>query len=250
MKGVMAAEVRLKDRVGLVTGAGRGMGRAISLALAAEGCAVALGARTEAQLRAVATTIQGMGSKALPVVTDVTVEDQVEKLFHHTMDTFGRLDILVNCAGVGRFAPIVDMSTSDWDMQIDVNLRGVFLCCREALRCMIPRGSGHIINIASGAARTGYPNMSGYCASKFGLMGFSQVLAQEGREHNIKVTVILPGRTDTGFSGSFYSTGERELVLKPEDVARAVVEVVSYPDRALVSELALKAFLWREGSGG
>ncbi len=125
---------RLEGQIAVVTGAGRGMGRAIALALAKEGAAVALAARTKAEVERVASQIQNEGGRALPIKTDVRCEEDVLNLIKEVKDTFFRLDILVNCAGIGIFAPVVAMKTSDWDALMEVNLRGVFLTCREALK--------------------------------------------------------------------------------------------------------------------
>ena len=219
------------------------MGRAIAEALAREGAAVALAARTKAEIERVASEIQAEGGRALAIKTDVRCEEDVLNLIKGVKDTFFRLDILVNCAGIGIFAPVVSMKTSDWDALIETNLKGAFLTCREALKVMMEQRSGHIINISSGLDRVGMESEAAYCASKFGLKGFSLALSLEARPYNIKVTVLSPGRTDTTFAGEA-EEGEKDLLLKPEDVAKAVIDILTHSERAVITEAYLRPYRW------
>lgn len=235
---------KLDDQLAIVTGAGRGIGRA--MALAKEGAALSLAARTKSEIEAVAAMIKAQGGRAIALPTDVAVEEHVQRLIKNSLDFLGKIDILVNCAGVGAFAPLVETKVADWDAQMDINLKGVFLCCREVLKTMMARHQGQIINISSGAGRTGSPQAAAYCASKFGLMGFTEVLAMEARPFDIKVSAVCPGRTDTTFAGVVRTKEEKERVLKPEDVARVVMDVISASDRAWVPEVHVRAFRWRQ----
>ncbi len=129
---------------------------------------------------------------------------------------------------------------------MNINLKGVFLCCLAALKTMMARGQGQIINISSGAGRTSFPQAAAYSASKSGLMGFTEVLAMEARPFDIKVSAICPGRTDTGFAGVVRTKGGREGLLKPEDVTQVAMDVLSAPDRGWVPEVHVGAFRWRQ----
>lgn len=235
---------RLSGQVAVVTGAGRGIGRAIALALSEEGAFLSLAARTKKEIDAAAQEIEARGGRALSLVTDVSQESQVEELINSTLAAYGKIDVLVNCAGIGRFGPVANTSLADWQAQLDVNLTGAFLCCRAALKPMIEQRRGHIINISSGAGRVGFAHAAAYCASKFGLMGLSEALALELKEHNIKVSVVCPGRTDTSFAGLVRTSEEKERILKPEDVAKTVLDVATSSERALISELHVRPFKW------
>ncbi len=206
----------LKGKVAIITGAGRaaGLGAAMARRLAAEGCRIviadigqsagpetppeAIGA--SAEMNAMVDEIRAQGGEATAIACNVLEEDQVEALIERSVAHFGRLDILVNNAGIGYIMkPIVEMATSDWDAVLGVNLRGVFLCTRAAARQMIRQGhGGRIINIASQAAKSGFPFAAGYCSSKHGLVGLTRVAAIELGQHGINVNAICPNHVTTG----------------------------------------------------
>lgn len=170
------------SQVVLVTGGGRGIGRAIARRFAAGGARVAVVAGTGAEIEEVAAGIDPAGIRALAVPTDVTDEGQVRALFCQVVKKFGRLDVLVNSAGVCILGPVTEFRSEDWDYQMQVNVKGVFLCTREALKYMIPRGRGDIVNLASYMGLRGGATVSAYCASKHAVVGFGRAVAEwDGR---------------------------------------------------------------------
>ncbi|HOK54352.1 MAG TPA: SDR family oxidoreductase, partial [Armatimonadota bacterium] len=176
----------LKDKVVQITGAGRGIGRAIALAMAREGAKVAMAARTEREINTVAEEINLAGGTAIAIRTDLMSESDIKKMVYETEQAFGPIDILINNAGVLKLAPVTEISTSMWDELISVNLRAVFLACREVLPGMMERKSGRIINIGSMAGRRGYVEQGAYCAAKHGLIGLSKVMALETQRYCIR----------------------------------------------------------------
>jgi len=190
--------MRLKDKVAIVTGGGRGIGKAIALAFADEGARVVVAARTMAKLEETVDEIKRKGGEALAIKTDVTDEAQVERMVFETVKTFGRVDILVNNSGIGGpTARVVDMNLDEWNQVIALDLTGSMLCCKHVLKYMIPQKSGNIISIAAeggraGDGRAGYPMRSPYCCAKMGLIGLTETLSIEVGEHNIRVNAISP----------------------------------------------------------
>ncbi|MHA1360501.1 MAG: SDR family NAD(P)-dependent oxidoreductase [Candidatus Helarchaeota archaeon] len=185
----------LDEKVAIVTGGGRGIGKAIALDFARNGANVVVAARTVAEIEEVASQIRALGRESYAIRTDMTKEDDIKTLVKQTYEKFGMIDILVNNAGVSTGVEIKDMKTETWDLILNVNLRGVFLTTRETLKIMEKQRSGHIINISSGFGIEGQPYFSAYGASKAGVLLFSDVLAKENRF--IKVYVINPGLIDT-----------------------------------------------------
>lgn len=235
----MAGHGALAGQVALVTGAGRGIGRAVARALAYEGAAVALAARTREELARVAAEIRGTGGRALAVPTDVTQDAAVDALVDQVVSELGRLDILVTAAGVAAFGPVAGGKPSDWDAMLAVNLRAVMFCCRAALAPMTRQGSGTILNVASIAATRAIPGAAAYGATKAGVLAFSRVLAEEVRPHGIRVGVLLPGAVDTPLWDAVPGAPDRARMLRPEDVARAAVLMATLPPRASLEEVAL-----------
>jgi NAD(P)-dependent dehydrogenase (short-subunit alcohol dehydrogenase family) len=186
---------QLEGKVALVTGASRGLGRAISIGLAEQGANLVLAARTVSGLKETEEAINKYGVAVEVVPTDVTSEQQLEKMFERTMERFGRLDLLVNNAGVFLNEPIDEMSTDTWDNVISVELRAPFICTRAALRIMKAQGGGRIINIGSVSAQRVRPNTAPYNCAKFGLVGLTHTTALEGRSFGITCGCIHPGVT-------------------------------------------------------
>ncbi|NVM27878.1 MAG: SDR family oxidoreductase [Candidatus Helarchaeota archaeon] len=185
----------LEGKVAIVTGGGRGIGRAIALDLAKNGADIVVAARTISEIESVAAEVRALGRQAVVIPTDMTKETDIMNLINQTHEQFGKIDILVNNAGVSGAAPVIDMKTEDWDRIINVNLRGVFIATREALKKMKPQRSGRIISISSGFGIEGQPFISAYGASKAGVILFSNALSKE--LHWAKVYVINPGLIDT-----------------------------------------------------
>ena len=191
----------LANKVALITGASRGIGRATALAMAQAGARVAVAARTEPQLRALSDEVEAAtGKPALVCVADVSNEADVVRMVEATLEAFGRVDVLINNAGFNaRKCKIWEITTAEWDAMFGVNLRGAFLCCREVVPGMIERRSGHIINVISTAAQIGLEQIGVYGATKWGLLGLTKSLIKEARPYNIRVTALSPGGTDTSF---------------------------------------------------
>ncbi|MBI81875.1 MAG: hypothetical protein CMJ81_01640 [Planctomycetaceae bacterium] len=229
----------LTGQTAVVTGAGRGIGRAISLALAECGAHILLAARTRLELEETASQIAATGGSTDVQTTDVADEAQVEQLLKRT-DELGRLDILVNNAGIGLFGPAVDFATTDFDRILQINLRGTFLCSRAALKRMIPAGCGMIINIASVVGFKGYPQQAAYTASKHGVMGLTKSFAAEAQEHGIRVSAILPGGVDTEMIAQARPDLDPSVLIRPEDIAKTVLYLLSLSGQATVDQIYIR----------
>lgn len=189
----------LKDKTAVITGAGRGIGRETALRFAAQGAAVLLAARTASDLDSLVKEITAQGGKAVAHVADVTQEREVQGMIDRAIGELGRIDILVNNVGssLGYYVELVDLDMAKWDAVHAVTLRSTAMCCKYALKHMIPRRSGNIINIASRAGRLGQARQSAYCSAKFAVRGLTQVLADEVGPYSIRVNCVLPGATLT-----------------------------------------------------
>jgi NAD(P)-dependent dehydrogenase (short-subunit alcohol dehydrogenase family) len=217
--------MKQKSRVAIITGAGMGIGKAISLAFANEGDAVVLTARNLSRLEEVAKNIETRGGRARAIPADVSDPEQVKRMVAQAIDEFGRIDILVNNAAAhARNANVVDMNLDDWNQPMAVNLTGTMLCSREVLKYMIPRRSGNIINISSVAGISGHPTESPYSASKWGIIGFTETLAIEVGEYNIRVNCISPGPTRTEGFEEFIRSLARRLNISYEEMMRKVAD--------------------------
>ncbi len=230
----------LSDHVAVVTGAGRGIGRAIARSLADAGARVVVAARTEPEIRAVADEIADAGGEALAVPTDLADEASVRGLFAAVRDRWDRLDVLVNNAGVGRYGPVAEFPVEDLDHVIGVNVRGTFLCCQEAVRMMAPARRGTIINISSVVGFKGYPNQAAYTATKHAVMGLTKSLAVEAQPHGIRVSAVLPGGVDTDLVRQARPDLDPSILLAPDDVAQTVMYLLSLSDRAAVDQVYLR----------
>jgi NADP-dependent 3-hydroxy acid dehydrogenase YdfG len=227
-------------RVGLVTGAGRGIGRAIAVAFAAEGASVALVSRSRADLAEVAGEIrERQHGRALAIPADVTNDAAVEALVEQVLAELGRLDILVTSAGAAAFGAVADVKPGDWDTMLALNLRAVMVCCRAVLPPMTRQRAGTILNLSSIASKKALPGSAVYTATKAAVNAFSQVLAEELRPHGVRVGVLIPGAVDTPIWDSMGATPPRDKMLRPEDVARAAVLMAALPPHASLEELTL-----------
>jgi len=230
----------LEGKVALVTGAGRGIGRAIALAFAAEWAAVALVSRSRADLAAVASEIrEHTPARVLAVPTDVTQDAAVESLVENVTGELGRLDILVTSAGAAAFGPVSGSKPADWDTMLSLNLRAVMLCCHAVLPVMMRQRSGLILNLSSIASKRALPGSAVYTATKAGVEAFSRVLAEEMRPHGVRVGVLIPGAVDTPIWDAMGAAPPREKMLRAEDVARAAVLMATLPPNASLEELTL-----------
>jgi len=229
--------------VAVVTGSSRGIGFAIPNAFASRGMQVVLTARTEDELRKAAAAL-GSGSSVHTVRADIRKPADADLMVKDTVQRFGGVDVLVNNAGVGKFANVADFSIDDWQQVLETNLSGAFYCCRAAIPEMKRRGGGYIVNISSLAGKNPFAGGAAYCASKSALNAFSEALMQEVRYDNIRVSYIMPGSVSTGFGVG----GESELSTRlgadwkiaPEDVAEVVVELVTLNQRSLASRVELR----------
>jgi NADP-dependent 3-hydroxy acid dehydrogenase YdfG len=224
----------LEGRVALVTGASRGIGAATARALAGAGARLVLAARSGDDLARIAAELPG--SAAVP--TDVRAAPQVERLVA-AAEAAGGVDLLVHAAGLGVFAPIVESRVEDWDETLDVNLRAAYLLCRAALPGMLARGRGHVFTIVSIAGERAFPSSAAYCASKFGLLGFTRVLAEEVRRRGVKVTAVVPGAVDSTFWDRAGGDLPRERMLRPEAVAQAILFAAAAPPGVHHDQIAL-----------
>ncbi|RYZ19590.1 MAG: 3-ketoacyl-ACP reductase [Sphingobacteriales bacterium] len=230
----------LKGRNAIITGAGKGIGRAIALALAAEGVNVGLIARTEKDVVAVAGEVGKLGSRSAYATADISDRLAVEAAVSKLKDDLGDIDILVNNAGTGTFGKFLELEPEAWEQQVRTNLFGVYYATRAVLQSMIDRKSGDIVNISSTAGKSGAATTSAYSASKFGVFGLSESLMQEVRKHNIRVTALAPSTivTDLAYSADLIK-GDAERVMHPEDFAELVVAQLKLHPRVLVKEASI-----------
>ncbi len=226
----------------IITGASKGIGRAIAKALASEGADLFLTSRDEKLLSALKTELEPTESKVGFRAADLASEKQLNMLFSSAIDFLGGIDILINNAGIGIQGNVIDIEIADWEKMYDVNLGAVFLLSRLAAKEMVKQQSGYIINIGSGASQTPIAGFAGYCATKYGLLGFSESLGLELREHNIKVSIILPGSTATYFAGGapHDKIAAKPGILRPEDIAGSVLYLLNQGGIAWTSILNLR----------
>ena len=231
--------MELRGRVVLVTGAGRGIGRAIALAFAREGARVALVGRTKKNLVDVARELKELDAPAAVLPGDVSDEGVVSRVVAAAEQQLGPVDVLVNNAGVFVAAPVEKMDTLVFDRVIAVNLRGPFLMSRAVLPGMKSRRRGHIVNVASTAGRRGFAGGGAYCASKFGLAGLSEAMMYEARTSDVRVSVVYPSTVATDLVKKAGMTLDEKKAIQPEDVAAGIVALVKMDDRALVKGLEI-----------
>lgn len=228
----------LAGRVALVTGAGRGLGRAIADELAAAGAAVVLAARTGREIRLAAAAIERRGGTARAVTCDVRDLQSVVQLVETTLREFKRLDIAVNNAGIFQIAPLADTDEALWQSIVDTNLTGAYRVARAALAPLV-RSRGLLVNIVSVAGRVAFPGDAAYCASKFGLLGLTNVLREELRPLGVRVTAVLPGAIDTPVWDGVSGTWDRRSMMDPRTVARLVAQACAVPASAAVDEITV-----------
>ena len=231
--------MKLQGKTVVITGGSSGIGAAIAAACLDEGANIVLASRSREKLERTAAGFPA--ERVLLIPADVSVEDDVVEMIGAAVDQFGRVDVMVNNAGVGLFKPVSEMSVEEFDRIIAVNLRGVFLCTRHILPRMYEQGGGTIVTISSLAGRHGFAGGGAYCASKFGVMGLMESVFHEARGRDVRVVTISPGSVDTSFFDEAQtSTPNRENILQPEDVADTVMLALTLPERALIRELDIR----------
>jgi len=230
----------LKGKNAIITGAGRGIGRAIAIALANEGVNVGLLARSEEHLKEVVKETEAQGVKAVFATADISSNEEVTKAIHSLTSELGTVDILINNAGIAKFGKFMDLEVEEWEKIIQVNLMGVYYVTRAVLPGMIERQSGDIINISSSAGQKGAPITSAYSASKFGVMGITESLAMEVRKHNIRVSALTPSTVATDLAiDNDLTDGNPDKVMQPEDIAEFIVSQLKLNKRIFVKEAGL-----------
>jgi 3-oxoacyl-[acyl-carrier protein] reductase len=224
----------LAGKIALVTGGSRGIGLATARALVARSASVAIIGTDQATLDSAANEL---GASAVAIRADVRRYDDVEHAVTSAVSRFGRLDVLVNNAGIGVYRPVAEMTVDEWTRTIETNVSGVFYCCHAALPHLKQSG-GWIINISSLSSTGPFANGAAYCASKSAVNTFSDALMQEVRYDGVRVTTVLPGSVNTGFGGR--ANTKSEWALQPEDVAEAIVDLLAHPPRSLPSRVEIR----------
>lgn len=226
--------------VAIVTGASRGIGAAIARRLASEGLATVLAARTQSDLDAQVQTIRRAGGEACAVCCDMASENDLARLVEETEARFGRLDVLVNSAGIGVFKPLAETTTSEWDRVMAVNVRGPFVLSRMALPLMSAGGSGCIVNMGSVVSVKGYVNQGAYSASKHALLGMTKVLAQEAQASGIRVHIICPGGVDTDLVSSARPDLDQSVLMSADEMADIAWFLIDQRGNAVVDQINVR----------
>jgi len=232
---------RLQEKVAVVTGATRGIGRAIAEAMIDAGLRVVVSARDADEVSATAAYLNRRAGReaAVGIAGDVRRFDDCRRLMGGAVEAFGRLDVLVNNAGIGVFGPVESFDPEAWDDLIATNLSGMFYCTHEAIPHLRRAGDAWILNMGSLAGKNAFPNGAAYNTSKFGLIGFSEALMQEVRHDGIRVSYIMPGSVATEFAGNDPAVGE-DWKIAPQDVAQVVMDLLAFPTRSLPSRIELR----------
>lgn len=226
----------LTGKVAIITGSTKGIGLAIAERMINEGARVVVSARTASDVDEV---VSRLGENAFGVPCDVADPGACEALVAATLERFGHLDVLVNNAGLGIFKPISEMSIEEWQLQVNVNLGGVFYLSKAALPHLAASGDGFIVNVGSLASRNSFANGTGYNASKFGLLGMSEAMMLDVRHEGVRVSVVMPGSVNTPFNNHEQSS-ERGWKLEADDCALAVMQLLEYPKEAHVSRIEMR----------
>src|SRR5215475_12686637 len=237
-KAQQSINTPLSGKVALVTGGSRGIGRAIALKLATLGANVAICGRDAAKLAETEAELLAKKVRAISIAADITRVSDVRALIERVEKTLGPVNLLVNNAGIGLFGPVHEKTEEEWDRLMNTNLKSVFLVSRAVIPGMIRRGGGDIVNISSLAGKNVFAGGGIYCASKWGLQGLSGCMAEELREHGIRVSALCPGSVATEFSGR--GPKDPSKVLKPEDVAHAVAMIATQGEQSFLSEVQLR----------
>jgi len=228
--------MELKNRSAIITGAGKGIGKAIAIALAAEGVNLGIMARTSADLEALQASLSSIyGVKVFIATADVAVKSDVDQAIATLKESLGSIDILINNAGIGTFGTLLEMDHEQWERIIQTNVLGTYYVTRAALPTMLEQSGGSIINIASTAGERGFATGSAYCASKFAVMGMTEALMQEVRKSNIRVTALTPSTVNTELaSNAGLKIGDEDRMMQAEDMAELVLATLKLPDRVFI----------------
>ena len=230
----------IKNKNALVTGAGKGIGKAIALALAKEGVNVILVARTQEEIESVAIKVRSLRVKALAITADVADINDVNAAVARALSEFGTIDILINNAGIAAFGTFLELEPTDWERIIQVNLMGTYYVTRAVLPNMIAQQSGDIINISSTAGLSGNAITSAYSASKFAVLGLTESLMQEVRKHNIRVTALTPSTVATDMAKELKLTdGNPETVMQAEDMAELIIAQLKLNRRVFIKNSSI-----------
>lgn len=230
----------LQGKKALITGGGRGLGKATALAFAKEGIDVAIVGRNEANLQAVVTELTELGVQATYAIMDVTDPAAVKAGVAKIVAELGTIDILVNNAGIAAFGTFLDMDPTQWEQILTTNVMGIYHITREVLPLMVAKNEGDIFNVASTAGLNGNPTTSAYSASKFAVIGMSESIMKEVRKNNVRVTTLTPSTIASDMSRELGLTdGNPERVLQPEDFAELIVATLKFPRRALLKSASL-----------
>ncbi len=236
----------LSGKIAVVIGAGRGIGRAIALSLASAGAFVVAAARTISELEAVTQEIQSRAGQAVAMTVDVISYPAVKAFADAIRRKFGRVDVLVNCAGVALIASLDATSEADWDLVLDTNLKGTYLCTHAMIDLLRASGAGQVVNIASKVGLTGHAMVSAYAAAKAGVIGFSRSLAQELSAENIRVFTVCPGPVDTPMRWAATPDLDPRFVIPAKTVAETVLFLVTMQGQATLGEVVVAAMAYDE----
>jgi len=234
----MSSGKSLENKVALVTGSSRGIGFAVARSLAGLGAKVALCARDPERLERAAAQLRGAGANVAAIPVDLRNTNEIAPLVKKVEESLGAIEILVNNAGIGYFAPIQEASEANWDAVLDTNLKAVFLLSKAVAPGMIQRRGGHIVNIGSLSGKSAFAGGAIYCASKWGLLGLTQCVAEDLRQYGIRVSAVLPGSVATDFSP--HTGKDTSKMLQPEDVAHAVEGIVTQSPQSFISEVDIR----------
>ncbi|MFP4579135.1 MAG: SDR family NAD(P)-dependent oxidoreductase [Candidatus Sumerlaeia bacterium] len=230
----------LDGKVALVTGASRGIGKAVALALGKAGAKVVLAARNREKLESVAQEIQNAGTEAFCLQVDLGKDEDLLKIVPRVIETFGCLDILINNAGIGIYGPVEKAQPDEWDQMMRINARAPFFLCRDAICPMRKAGGGFIINIASVVGIKGYVNQSIYAASKHAMMGYSKTLAQEVQDYGIRVHTLCPGGVDTDMVEQARPDLDKDILMRPEEIAELILFLLQFKGKSVIDDLHIR----------
>jgi len=228
------------DKVALVTGASRGIGRSVAISLAKEGATIVAAARDVKMLNETCRVIEEAGGQALVCTVELSNENSIRKLMQTVTEKFGRLDVLINNAGITLSNSLEETTTDDWDRLMAVNVRGAFILCREAVGLLRQAQPGVIVNISSVVGVKGYAKQIAYTASKHAMRGMSIAMAEELKESNVRVHVICPGGVDTEMVSRVRPDINKDELIQPEEIAELVLYLVSHTGNAIVDEIRIR----------